>query len=278
MSMREISRYFDRTQVFDIDTGALLFRGQFNNYDGSKRDAFAAYRRILSLDPDIVIPVSRCVSAMGKNWMLGDDQVDGWEELHRRKFVAHEAQGKAYISTLAGHLAGSAPAVTWGDMRWMGGTAEESESSDHPSAYVAILPTDTAVRPYDIVTVQGVSMLVQTAALLASGFMEARGLMQEGGLGGQALQVSTRTFDPVTGGYTEALGAPITTLRVRWQELFAYGDQMDKRFQEGDTVFAVAPATPVKLDDALVHGDARFTVKAIKPMAGVKALHARPVL
>ena len=59
MTLREVSRYFDRVPCYDPLTGDELFRGQFINYDGSRRDAFTAYRRVLSVDPDVPIPPPR---------------------------------------------------------------------------------------------------------------------------------------------------------------------------------------------------------------------------
>ena len=278
MTMRQVSRYFDRVRVTDIETGADLFKAQFNNYDGSKRDAFAAYRRIMSVDPDIVVPATRCVSAMGKNWVIGDDQVDGWGELHRRKFVMHEAQGRVQTSSLADLIAGNAPAQTWGDLRWVGATAEEGESSDRPAAYTAVLPYGAQVRPYDILTIGDTSILVQTVALLSSGFLEARGLLQESSPICSTLCLVSRVFDPVAGGYREMWNSPQNAAHIRWQELFVYSDQMDQRFQEGDSVIAVAPGSFINSGDVVLLSDRRYVVKAVKEIAGIRALHARPAV
>ena len=64
MTMREVSRYFDRVQASNPITGAPLFLCQFANYDGSKRDAFAAYRRVMSTDPDTAVQPGHVVSAL----------------------------------------------------------------------------------------------------------------------------------------------------------------------------------------------------------------------
>lgn len=56
VKLAQVSRYFDRTLVTDPVTGGFLFKAQFSNYDDSKRDAFTAYRRIMSLSPEITSP------------------------------------------------------------------------------------------------------------------------------------------------------------------------------------------------------------------------------
>lgn len=275
MAMREVSRYFDRVSAADPASGAELFKCQFANYDGSKRDAFAAYRRVISTDPDVAIPASRCISAMGGVWIVGDGHPDGWETLHRRKYVAQRALGQAQVQTLAQRLNGDAPAAVWADMRWVSDTAEQGESSDRPPAYVAVLPAPTAIKPYDLITLAGQTMLVRSVGLQSSGLLEARGLV-EPAQAASTLDVTRRTFVPATGGYTAATVTTVRTFKARWQELFVYADQLDERFQEGDEVFAVPAGTDARSADVLVFGAQRYLVKEVKPIAGVLTLHARP--
>ena len=275
LTMREVSRYFDRTIVTDPDTGAELFRAQFANYDGSKRDAYAAYRRIMSVDPDVVIPVDRCIAAMGHTWILGDGHPEGWEQLHRRKFVAHRALGGARLYTLAGFLDGDPPRVTWGDIQWLGTTAEEGISSALPDFYLAILPDNQVADQYDIIEVGGTTILVRAAAHFASGFMEARGYQQPADAL-QAVVILHRKFNPATGGYDLLASASAPSVKARWQELFQYTDQLDERFQEGDAVLAVPAGTIVQMSDRLERAGEEFLIQNLTPMAGVLVIHVRP--
>lgn len=275
MKMRAVSRFFDRTPVTDPATGELLFKAQFANYDGSKRDAYSAYRRIMSTDPDITVPASRCVSALGKTWVLGDDQPDGWSELHRVKYIAHMAAGVASVQSLSDYLLGTAATTTWGDIQWISDAAEESISSGVPSMYLAILPDSFEAEQYDLVTVGALTIFVQSAAHQASGFLEARGYVQSAGLPNLSVSVQRRVFNPSTGGYTSSTTDTVRTLQLRWQELFRYTDQMDEKFQEGDVVFAVPLTTDVKMGDELTYGTKTYLLRGITAMAGVRVLHAR---
>lgn len=277
LTMRDVSRYFDRVQATDPTTGDDLFLCQFANYDGSKRDAFAAYRRVISTDPDVEVPADRCIEAMGSVWILGDDQTDGWSELHRRKYVAHRARGTVEISTLAEKLESATPTSTWGDLRWVSDKAEEAESSDTPMMYVAVLPSTIEVKQYDVIALSEQIMLVQSSALLSSGLREARGMVQDYA-GVASLSLVSRVFSPATGGYVEGVGAAIPTLKVRWQELFQYGDQMDARFQEGDDSFTVPADTVAHIGDTFIYASQRYLVKNVRAIAGVKVLHGRPAV
>ena len=118
-------------------------------------------------------------------------------------------------------------------------------------------------------------MLVQSSALLSSGLREARGIVQEY-TGAASLALVSRTFSPATGGYVEGVGAATPTLKVRWQELFQYGDQMDARFQEGDDSFAVPANTVAHIGDTFLYASQRYLIKNVRAIAGVKVLHGRP--
>jgi len=64
-------------------------------------------------------------------------------------------------------------------------------------------------------------------------------------------------------------------LNVRWQELYEYGDQLDTRFQEGDTVFAVPADTEVTMEASLLFLGTRYGIQSIKNISGALVLHAR---
>jgi hypothetical protein len=275
MKLTQVARYFDRTPVTDPDTGDELFRAQFTNYDGSKRDAFTAYRRIVSTAPDVGVPTSRVVAAHGSVWMLGDGHVDGWTEAHRRKYIAHAAAGKATVRTLQQYLDNQAGASAWADLQWVADRAEEEVSSNHPQWYVAILPASATVREHDVIDLNNERLLVQTVALHASGFTEARGYLQRDAAD-RTLTLSSRTFDPVAGKYTPGAGTTYRTLALRWQEMYLYGNQLDPRLQEGDVAFVLPGSAAVSAESRVTYAGRDYTVLAVKDVSGAKALHARP--
>lgn len=277
MKLTQVSRYFDRTPVLDPETGDELFRAQISNYDGSKRDAFTAYRRIMSVAPEIDIPLKRVVRAHDKVWIVGDGHVDGWAEKHRRKHIVHQAAGRARVWSLASYLANDPPKDTWADLQWVVDRAEEEVGSHKPQMYVAIMSNTERVREHDVVQVGSERLFVQASAYHSSGFLEARGILQLGGASDVSLSVQRRTYNPVTGKYTTATVATVRTLNVRWQELYLYGNQLDERFQEGDTVFAVPAATQVQMEDSISFFGRAYSIQSIKTISGALVLHGRPL-
>ena len=277
MKLTQVSRYFDRTPVLDPEAGTELFRAQFSNYDGSKRDAFTAYRRIMSVAPEVTIPPKRVVRAHDQVWLVGDGHVDGWAEKHRRKHIVHQAAGRARVWSLASYLANDPPKDTWADLQWVVDRAEEEVGSHKPQMYVAIMSNTERVREHDVVQVGSERLFVQASAYHSSGFLEARGILQLGGASDVSLSVQRRTYNPVTGKYTTATVATVRTLNVRWQELYLYGNQLDERFQEGDTVFAVPAATQVQMEDSISFFGRAYSIQSIKTISGALVLHGRPL-
>lgn len=275
MKIRQVARFFDRSAVTDPFTGAPLFRAQFSNYDESKRDAFTAYRRIMSLAPELQLPPHRTISALGETWMAGDGHPDGWSDLHRRKFVVHRASGGARVWSIGEYLAGGPPVDTFGDIQWIVDRAEEEVSSARPQLYVAILPDVIDVAPHSLVEVGPDLLFVQSSAHHASGFMEARGYLQPRG---QSQQISLvgRVYSPVTGGYVEQATATVKGLKVRWQEMYSYGNQLDARYQEGDATFIVPLSLPVSTSSRIVHEGRPWTILGVKAVDGARHLHGRP--
>lgn len=274
MTLREVSRYFDRVPCYDPLTGDELFRGQFINYDGSRRDAFTAYRRVLSVDPDVPIPPARCIRALGKVWVMGIDSVDGQYQAHRRKFVLQPAHGEAQVWSLAGYLDSVAPVQTWGSIEWLIDRSEEGESSEKPAYHVAVLPQHVVMQPTDVVKVGGRILLAQAVSLAPSGFIEARGFLQADAA--SLVTIQRKTFVPGTGGYAAASQSRVPALRLRWQELFRYESQTDLRYQEGDDVFALPLSANMQMECELHYQGRRFLPLALREISGVCAVHARP--
>lgn len=275
MKVKDCARFFDRTPVTDPVTGDVLFKAQFTNFDGSKRDAFTAYRRVMSVAPEVDIPAARVVNAMGATWIVGDGHADGWSELHRRKFITHMAAGEASVWTLAGYLADEQPNKNWADLQWVTDRAEEEESSDWPQMYVAIMPNPADVEPYSVIEVGSDRLLARSIAHHASGFLEARGLLQSSATK-DSVSLVTREYSPAQGKYVTTTTATVRTLRVRWQEMYRYDNQLDDRFQEGDEVFAIPAGTPASTATSLQFGGQAYSVLSVTQIAGAQTLHARP--
>lgn len=273
MELVDVASFFDRVPALDPVSGATLFNCQLLAYDESKRDAFTAYRRIMSANPDVSMPADRVVELHGVNWLVGDGQTDGWEQAHRRKYVLHQAAGRANVYRLASWLAGTPDASPLGDLQWVKDVKELETSSRSPQKFIAIFAAPVDLREYDVVAFGGRAVLVTSVMRSAAGYAEGTGNLQEVPLGGVTL--SSRTYNPATGGYTAGASVTVNGMKVRWQELYAYEDQMAERYQEGDCTWVLPASATVSTSTEITFGPEKYTVLAVRSVAGCKAVHAR---
>lgn len=274
MKLADCSTFFDRTDILDADTGALLFRGQIKNYDESRRDAVTAYRRVLSVAPGTVIPASRAVRFFGDVWLVGDGQDDGQEDLYRTKYVVQKVQGQAQIYSLAGFLTGTARATVWADMQWLTDRREAETSSNSPQQYVAYIPRTAVSVLHDIIVLNGKAMLAQSNYEAGSGFLELRGILQPQ-TGAYAAVVNKRQYVPSQGNYLAVASVPYSGFFVRWQELYRYEEQMDERYQEGDFSLALPSSADVTTADTVLVSAREWSVTEVQAISGCKVLHLR---
>lgn len=272
MELVDVASFFDRVPARDPANGRLLFKCQVMAYDESKRDAYTAYRRIMSVKPGTAVPAA--VSLYGSVWLTGDDQTDGWEDMHRTKYVLHKAAGQASIFRLSGFLTTTPETLLWGDAQWVKDTKELERSSLVPQKYVAILPANADVREGDVVVVGSTCILVGSTALHASGYMEALGMRQVG-VAPSSVTVQTRVYVPSAGAYTNGAVATVAAMKVRWQELYAYDDQLAERYQENDCTFVLPSATVLNTSSEITHGSDKYTVMAMRTAYGCLLVHAR---
>lgn len=78
MKLKSAARYFDTCPVYDAYTGALLFKAQTSTFLESSVEGSTSARRVISLDPDLVIPDHSCILALGQIWVTGASNPDEW--------------------------------------------------------------------------------------------------------------------------------------------------------------------------------------------------------
>lgn len=276
MKLADASSYFDRTPALDTVTSAQLFLGQIGNYDDSKRDASAAYRRVLSVRPGTVMPASMVVSMLNRVWMIGSMEPDGLEELYREKYVLQQASGQLKVSRLSAFLSGTVAGTYWASANWVKDAKQLEVSSETPQIFDITMPVAADVRVHDIVWSTGVAYLVLSPRQVASGYVQVNSLKLD-----QTTPVvatmTTRTYVPSTGSYTSAAPTNVNALLVRWQSLFEYGSQTSERYQEGDVAIVLPSGTVVSTSTKITVSSITYQVMSVLDIDGAVVLHARKV-
>lgn len=273
LTLADASAYFDRTPVLHPDTQALLFYGQLDPFDDSRRDAGAAYRRILNVAPGTAVPGA--VKIFGQVWLVGNKETDGLDVAHRDKYVLQPATVKVNISRLADFLAGVATTTSWAALEWLKESKEIEVSSEVNPMYTAFLPAGTDVREHDVVWYAGRALLAQAPRMQPSDYATATCVELEQSAP-TAATVSTRTYDPAAGAYLNVSSTAAQALRVRWQSLFLYGSPADARYKAGDASLVLPPATAVTTADRITLAGAVWEPLAVETISGALVVHGRP--
>lgn len=273
MSLAAASSYFDRTEVTDPFTGSLLCLAQIDPFDDSKRDAFSAYRRLLSTAPSVQIPEHRSIRALGQVWLVGEGEPDGLEDLHRRKYVIAPAKARLQVANLAGYLAGQASQEVYAAPYW-NRDAKQMETSSAPVQLFDVF-TPVAVGAQKVLWSTDAAYLTLSPRPAASGLASAFALKldhrAEAGL------VVTQAYSPAAGALTVTATTPVQLLRVRWQSLFEYDAQDDVKHANGDVSIVLPPGTAVDTASRIQAGGHVYQVVSSSVIAGTVVAHARKI-
>lgn len=276
MKLSSAAAYFDRTPAYDVTTGKVLFRGQIDPYDDSKRDANAAYRRVLSVRPGTAMPASRVVRMMDVVWIIGSMEPDGLLELHRQKYVLQRAPLAMNVSRLSGFLSSTVALTVRASSQWIKDAKQLEESSKMPQLYDLYMPEGTAVQVQDVVWSATEAYLVLALHNQASGIMSVHCLKLDQ-IAPVSATLATRTYNPVTGTYSVSAGSAVNALRVRWQSLFQYDSQMSDRYQEGDIAIVLPTGTSAGTSTLITLSGVTYQTLAVLSIAGAVVLHSRRV-
>lgn len=274
LKLAQASRFFDRVPVIDAYSGATICMGQVDPYDESKRDAGAAYRRVLSVAPGQVLPAHSAVSVLGMVWLIGRKERDGLDELHRDKYVMQPTDRIFSVGSLSDYLQGVSRETVYAAPEPVK-TGKEAESSSDVVAFHNLYTSQTlALAKHEVVWAEGRVFLTLLPQLLPSGLKATYSLLLEYPV--VTAEVVSRVFDPVAGRYTASTPTTCPALRVRWQNLFEYPGQLAQRYQEGDDVFALPSGTLVDTSSQIKAYGRTWRVLGVDGLGGAVTVHGRP--
>ena len=273
MSLTQASTYFDRTPAYSVTNGALLFKCQIDPYDDSKRDASAAYRRILSVAPGTVMPAEGAFTALSQIWLIGGMEPDGLEQVHRQKYVILPARTQLKVSRPNQYLSGTYASIQHASAGWVKDAKQLETSSEQPQIYDVFFHAGADVRERDILWNGVEGYLALSPRRVASDLLSVACLRLEAPAG--TVSKIARTYNPSTGAYADSAPVNVQALVVRWQSLYKYGSQADARFQEGDLSLMLPTGTVVDTTTKFQIAGFDFQVLSVDDLSGVPVAHIR---
>jgi hypothetical protein len=276
MRLVAAARHFDRTLCQDAFAPGTQFYAQLDVYDDSKRDGATVVRRVLSVASGVSIPARRVLTVLGEQWIVGANQDDHYRGvLLRRKYVVQRASA-ASIQTIAQALGTAGTVSTYASKLWVKDLKEVDISSKLAGFFNIYLPTYETVAAGTLVTVSGRLHIVRNFFVSAAGFLVA----EADELALTALTVGTytpQTYTPATD--ERAAGTPVAlnVLRLRFQDQFAYANQAEPKYEEGDfrAIIRKADVASAKTNDLLTLGGEPYEILAVSNEGDCWGLHLR---
>lgn len=276
MRLAAAARHFDKVLCQDAFAPTTQFRGQLDVYDDSKRDGATVVRRVLSVADGVEIPARRVLTILGEQWIVGAHQDDIYRgERLRRKYVIHRASGAASLQSVAQAL-GTGGVSTYASKLWVKDLKEVEISSKLAGFFNIYLPQGEVVPAGSVITLASRAHLVRNYFTSAAGFLVAE--VDELAL--DAVTVGTYTpqnYDPVTDNRTNGTPIALNVLRLRWQDHYAYANQAEPRYEEGDLRAFVRKTDVVtaKTNDRLTLGGEPWEIFAASSEGDCWGLHLR---
>ena len=278
MKLELAARYFDRLPVYDAYTNAELFKGQFDLFDDSKRDAVNVQRRTMSVVPAVSMPARLAVKAANQFWVVGNiSHGDTFmASILRAKYTLHRAAGLAKLRTPGQVIADAGGSTAYAGLAWMKDWKEGEHSSKVFAYYEVYFSIAEAVVEGTFLELDGKVFRVRGVYTSESGFRVA----ESDDLGAARVSVTFSgpgTYDPTTDTLTSTPAA-VAALLVRYAADYEYETQASVKRQEGDQVFLVRKATvpAVKAGDTLTHAGRVYRVISVSSESDCWNLTGRP--
>lgn len=277
MRLSVAARYFDKTLCQDAFAPDTAFYGQLDLYDDSKREGPTTLRRVLSVAADIVIPVRRVITIGAEQWIVGASESDYWRgSVLRTKYIMHRATGVALLQTVAQALGTAGAVSTYGGRFWLKDLKEPEMSSKLLSFFTVFLPAGESVTINGIIQLGGRAHFVRNFYPSGAGFLAVE--TDELPLDALTTAVYTPvTYVAATEARTPGIGVALNALKLRFQDYFAYANEAEPRYVEGDlrVLIRKADVATAKVNDQITLGGAAREILAVADEGTCWGLHVR---
>lgn len=263
MRLSSVANSFNTLQALDAYTGYPVFKCQLDLYSGTLRDSASAFRRSISINPLVTLPVRRVVNINSVRYILGHSFDDGFSTYTiRRSYVGVEANDYATIQTLGELCRNDQGRTAWAAKIWVrDATYVQQSSRQFPQYHINFASTEVVVDDL-VITIGGITYIIQAVNHGVGGTIVA--MVDELPLPTVETATATLgTYDPIT----EALTGSTTTfraIRMRWQSNFQYSDKSAPVFSADDIQLGIAKAvaTP-KVGNYITISDGMWQVMSV---------------
>lgn len=276
MKLDAAARRFDDLVCADAYTPSIVFKGQLQLYDDSKRDGATVERRVLSVAPAVIPPARRVLSMGGREWLIGDPNPDYFQgKTIRIKYPLHGCDGLATVSTVTQILQAAPGFTAYAALMYVKGAKEVDTSSGVFDVFHLFFAALEPLVERMMVSLGGRWYLVRTLFKSAAGFLTT--VVDE--LAEPVVEVASfgvRTYDPLTDSNVDVF-APLTVVRVRWQSAFEYLSAGSEKYVRGDAQVMMPKTVSPKAQDGITLSDGPWRVLSVLDETTYWSVHLRRV-
>lgn len=248
MRLEQVSRFFDRTPMWDAYTGQKLrAKCQVVAWDSPRRDGLTTLRRTFYMRYGSLLPTRRAVVVGGEAWLVATDPSgDSFgAAVTRVGYVAQQAHlGKA--GTTAEVLANGGTAVYLSRV-WIKDVKDITTTSESQSQYYIYFTPGEPVQVGQFLQVDGQWHICRNILSGAAGLMVAECNELEPDCFVSVRIPSTGTWDPITETYIGGSDLTLQALLLNWRDDYTHELPSFDKEQVGDIRLRFAPADAVHL-------------------------------
>lgn len=275
MKLSTASRWFDKTIASDAYSPTVTFRCQLEPFDYVKVEGSAVKRRVMSTAVNAVLPARRTINIGGQVYLVGDTSRDHWNgEPLRDRYVLQGADDLVHIRSIGQVLANSAGTYAYASVDFNKYSTDERDNSNYHPQYHLFFGRSEAVPGGCVLEFSGRWFLVKNSYVTMAGLVDALSNELESPLTASAT-FKGRTYNPVTDTYTDT-PTTVRSMRVRWQDQFAYRSMDTQDYERGDAELFVPLSVTPKAGDRVTLADGGWKVVSVQTKVDHHSLHVRP--
>lgn len=276
MRLHKAASFFDDSVLYDAYANTLIGNGQLDPTDIFKLDGASVRRRVISVNPDVILPTRRAVRLGADVYLIGEPSTDEWNGTPiRTKYVLHQTPGMATVKTLVEALADAAGTTMYASREWNKDVADLKTSSDYFNDYHIFVANTEVATQGSLIFIDGQWHYCHAVHPSLSGFTD---LVSHEIIGTvfETVLVTGTTYDPVADSYSGS-DTSVKILRMRWQERFEYLTLAQEEYVRGDeTVVILKASLPnLKPSDTLALSDGAWRVLAVHDDGATLTAHVR---
>ena len=275
MKFRKLAAVFDTLDTFDGYSGRFLFKSQQGSFETAQPEGSLAKRRVLSVEPDVVMPRRLCVRILGERWVVGAGSMDGlFNRAVRASYWTRKATDLMIVRTPGEAATASGGFQAYCMREYFKDTVDGQSTADYFPQYETHFAKSESVARGQFLVLGARMFRIRSVRDSEAGFLMA----SADDLGADARQLATfttSTYSPETDSST-VVSSEVMSVLIERARLYSKLTHADEQYLAGDHTLLVdkLTVTPSPGQEVTV-ADALWRVEQVTSEQDAWALHIR---